>query len=1022
LAAEYFNQSTQVTVTLITFNSSATLVGAYTDFTSFETALNSVTPGGGTNYVDATDEIQTQFFNDLAGQDLANDVQNISYFISDGEANAGTSPVGSGYFEFVNENSIDSYAVGIGSSLPSDLSDLNYIHNIDSLGVGNGHIDEALIVADISQLEAELLSTVPTAFGGNIVANGSIQNIDFGADGGYVQSIEMDLGTPVTTYTFSYDGNNITVSPAIPTIDIDGSRLTLNSNDGFDYGTFTFDFADGSYSFIAPNGTAEATFNFDYTIVDGDGDTASATATINIVDDVPDARDDLHSVDAYETAQGNVISAMGTDGGPSFGNDFTPFATQGAGVDKIVDDAVVTEFSYRGSVISLDLTLSTTLVMPPDPTGSSANVAVNSSTDFATTDFTLSSASGVGFDGNGAGVSGGRSDSRLDNQDGGVPLTITFDNSVLPYGVDNLVLEMNDFQANKNDAVTLELYDSSGNNISTVVHSATTGTAIDLSAYSGIASVDMTYTGADRDAQLSNVAYDPTPASLTETTTLEQIGGDNGSNLSWVYSYETDLDGNDIFRATVTDTSDGSTFVMRSNGYYNFTPDQTNGPVDVSVDTNSQTNVDASDLDIAIRTGGTTLQYTGDGVGVEGGDGQLLSSGEALLVSFDAAALPNGVDNLVLTLTDFQSANADQATVIVTHDTDGDGTLSTDTVVFSASNAGSETLDLSQFSGVTQFDIEYTGNGWDLGLGNVSYQIPATGSASTLEPELIDYTLTDSDGQKDTARLTIYTIDQAISGTVGADNIVGSVLNDAINGETGDDILSGGDGHDTVSGGEGSDTLYGNAGKDYLSGGADNDSLFGGADNDYLDGNAGDDLVDGGTGDDIVQGGDGDDRLYGGAGNDKLEGEDGYDLLVGGAGDDSLFGGSGVDVLNGGVGNDELTGGDDIDTFVWSRGDEGTETTPSSDVINDFTVGVGGDVLNLGDMLQGENNGNLTDYLHFESDGNGGTIINVDTDGGGTFAETQQITLTGVDLTAGGTFTDQNILDNLLADGNLIIE
>ena len=73
-------------------------------------------------------------------------------------------------------------------------------------------------------------------------------------------------------------------------------------------------------------------------------------------------------------------------------------------------------------------------------------------------------------------------------------------------------------------------------------------------------------------------------------------------------------------------------------------------------------------------------------------------------------------------------------------------------------------------------------------------------------------------------------------------------------------------------------------------------------------------------------------------------------------------------------------------------------------------------------MLQGENTGNLTDYLHFESDGNGGTVIQVDTDGGSTFAETQQITLSGVDLTAGGTFTDQVILDNLLANGNLVID
>ena len=890
------------------------------------------------------------------------------------------------------------------------------------MGVGHGHVDDALIVADISQLEAELLSTVPTAFGGNIVANGSIENIDFGADGGYVQSIEMELGTPVTTYVFNYDGSSISVSPALPAIDIDGSRLTLNDDDGFDYGTFTFDFADGSYSFIAPNGTAEATFDFDYTIIDGDGDLASATATIHIVDDVPDARDDLHSVDTYETAAGNVVTAKGTDGGPSFGEDFTPFATQGAGVDKIVDDAVVTEFNYRGSEISLDLALTTTLVMPPDPTGASADVAINDSTDFTTTDFSLSSTSGVGFDGNGAGVSGGRSDSRLDNQDSGVALTITFDGGALPYGADNLVLEMNDYQANRGDAVTLELYDSSGSGIATVVHSATSGTSIDLSAYSGVASVDMTYTGDDRDAQLSNVAYDPTPASLTEMTTLDQTGGDNGSNLSWVYSHEADRDGNDIFQATVTDSSDGSVFIMRSNGYYNFTPDQSGGPVDVSVDTTSQVNVEASDLNIAIRAGGSSLQYSADGVGVDGGSGQLLSSGEALLVSFDPGALPNGVDNLVLTLNDFQSVNTDQATVIVTHDTDGDGNLTTDTVVFSASDAGAEALDLSQFSGVTQFDIEYTGGGWDLGLANVSYQAPPTTAVSALEPELVDYTLTDSDGQKDTARLTIYTIDQVISGTVGVDNISGGALNDAIDGDAGDDILSGGAGHDTVSGGEGSDTLYGETGNDYVSGGAGEDILSGGAGHDYVDGGAANDLVDGGTGDDIVQGGDGDDSVYGGAGNDKLEGEEGYDLLVGGSGDDSLFGGSGVDILNGGVGNDQLTGGADIDTFVWSRGDEGSEMAPANDVIHDFTVGEGGDVLNLADMLQGENAGNLTDYLHFESDGNGGTIVQVDTDGGGSFDATQQITLTGVDLTAGGTFTDQTILDNLLANGNLIVE
>ncbi len=123
--------------------------------------------------------------------------------------------------------------------------------------------------------------------------------------------------------------------------------MTLDADDGFNFGTFNFNFADGSYTFSAPNGIAPSSFNFDFSIVDGDGDPASATATISIVDDSPDARDDLHSIDSNQIAEGNVITAIGTDGGPSFGLDFTPFATQGGGVDKIVDDAVVTDLSTK---------------------------------------------------------------------------------------------------------------------------------------------------------------------------------------------------------------------------------------------------------------------------------------------------------------------------------------------------------------------------------------------------------------------------------------------------------------------------------------------------------------------------------------------------------------------------------------------------------------------------------------------------------------------------------------------------
>ncbi len=106
----------------------------------------------------------------------------------------------------------------------------------------------------------------------------------------------------------------------------------------------------------------------------------------------------------------------------------------------------------------------------------------------------------------------------------------------------------------------------------------------------------------------------------------------------------------------------------------------------------------------------------------------------------------------------------------------------------------------------------------------------------------------------------------------------------------------------------------------------------------------------------------------------------------------------------------------------WSGADKGTVSSPTSDIITDFEVGSGGDILNLSDLLQGEETGSLTDYLNFQNDGSGGTIINVDTDGGGVFESDQHITLQGVDLTAGGTLTDQDIINSLLANGNLVVD
>ncbi|MFT5658253.1 MAG: Ca2+-binding RTX toxin-like protein [Gammaproteobacteria bacterium] len=171
---------------------------------------------------------------------------------------------------------------------------------------------------------------------------------------------------------------------------------------------------------------------------------------------------------------------------------------------------------------------------------------------------------------------------------------------------------------------------------------------------------------------------------------------------------------------------------------------------------------------------------------------------------------------------------------------------------------------------------------------------------------------------------------------------------------------------------------------------------------------------------DTLTGGREDEIIISGTGSDILVGNAGDDVLIGNEGVDTLQGGDGADLLIGGMGNDSLIGGAGIDIFALEAGDEGTGL-PAIDTIADFTVGTGGDVLDLSDMLSGENLGNLDNYLNFSYDsGTGDTTINVDVTGSAGIS--QQIVLSGVDLTSNSTLSDQQILDNLLSTHNLIID
>ena len=141
------------------------------------------------------------------------------------------------------------------------------------------------------------------------------------------------------------------------------------------------------------------------------------------------------------------------------------------------------------------------------------------------------------------------------------------------------------------------------------------------------------------------------------------------------------------------------------------------------------------------------------------------------------------------------------------------------------------------------------------------------------------------------------------------------------------------------------------------------DTLVGGDGDDIVIGLVGDDGLTGGNGDDILRGDEGNDRLDGGTGRDTADyssatsavrvdlritgpqdtGGAGLDTLIasesvtGSDFNDVLIGSDAINILRGGAGADTLTGGGGFDTFFYGSASE--STAANQDVITDFFPG-----------------------------------------------------------------------------------
>jgi len=116
--------------------------------------------------------------------------------------------------------------------------------------------------------------------------------------------------------------------------------------------------------------------------------------------------------------------------------------------------------------------------------------------------------------------------------------------------------------------------------------------------------------------------------------------------------------------------------------------------------------------------------------------------------------------------------------------------------------------------------------------------------------------------------------------------------------------------------------------------------------------------------------------------------------------------------------NTSQTSDDNADIYIWNAGNNETSSTLNTDSISQFTIGSGGDILQLNDLLlESQTEDELDQFLHFSFNGQD-TTIEINTDG--QTSESQLLVLNNVDLTSFGN-SDNEIIHQLIQQGNLDI-
>jgi T1SS-143 domain-containing protein len=295
-----------VMVRIVTFSNSASAVGnvwmTAADAKAWLTALANNAGNGSTNYDDALIKAMNAY--DSSGKLTGAGVQNVSYFLSDGQptlsnANPGSNNSGSQYnpelgdgigtgeeadwIAFLTAKDIKSYALGMG--LGSDL-DKTLLNPIAYDGKADVNTD-GILVSNLNQLNDTLQGTVTgTVISGNLISEGSN---GFGADGPGLQ--------PIAAITH----NGVTYTSESAAYDATSHTLTFTTAGG---GSFSVNLVTGAYTYNFNDDVAEdVTDTIRYTLIDRDGDAVSADLKLTITDS-----SEVYAYDNYSQAIVGQIS------------------------------------------------------------------------------------------------------------------------------------------------------------------------------------------------------------------------------------------------------------------------------------------------------------------------------------------------------------------------------------------------------------------------------------------------------------------------------------------------------------------------------------------------------------------------------------------------------------------------------------------------------------------------------------------------------------------------------------------